>query len=67
MHTRQMADVGIDFEFIAATVPAILIVGGILMLVLNLTPLGAPVAWGWALIIIGVLVYVAEIFFGRDL
>ncbi len=52
--------VGVNFEFIAKTVPAILIAGGILMLVFSLTRLGVDPAWGWALIIIGVLLYLLE-------
>lgn len=63
MQNGSMVDIEADFSFLAATVPAILVLGGILMLILNLTPLGAPSSWGWALIIIGVLLYVAEIFF----
>jgi hypothetical protein len=55
-----MDDVGLSFKFIAKTVPAILILGGIVMLIFSLTPLGAPPGWGWALIIIGVVLYLLE-------
>ncbi len=60
-----MPEIGATFEFIAATVPGILILGGILMLVLNLTPLNAPSSWGRGLIIVGVVLYLLEMFGDR--
>ncbi len=62
---ERMVSIDADFEFLATTVPAILVLGGILMLLLNFTPLGVPSSWGWALIIIGVLLYVGEMFAER--
>ena len=54
-----------DFQFIAKTVPAILILGGILILILSPTPMGLNPVAGWVLIAIGVILYLLEFFADR--
>ena len=57
-------------QIIAKGVPAILVAGGIIILILSsmLTispvPTGLNPLWGWVLIIIGVLIYVFEVLLG---
>jgi len=51
------------FKFIAYTVPALLVLGGILLLVLGYTINDAGmIRAGWGLVILGAGIYVLEIF-----
>jgi hypothetical protein len=50
------------FEFLAYTVPGIMVLGGILLLVLGYpTGIGGMINSGWGLIAIGTLIYVIEL------
>jgi membrane-bound ClpP family serine protease len=57
--------VDIDFEFIASTVPAIIVLGGILLLffgyVMNVGNIGA----GWGLVIFGGFLFFLEVVFSK--
>jgi len=54
--------VSATLEFMAYTVPAIMVLGGILLLILGYpTGISGMTEAGWGLIIIGALVYILEL------
>jgi membrane-bound ClpP family serine protease len=54
--------VSATFDFIAYTVPAIMVLGGILLLILGYpTGISGMIEAGWGLIITGALIYVLEL------
>ena len=56
-------NIGASFEFFAYTVPAIMVLGGILLLFVGYLSDGGMIGGGWALVIIGALIYIIEILF----
>jgi hypothetical protein len=57
-----MMSVSATLEFIAYTVPAIISLGGILLLILGYpTGISGMIDAGWGLIIMGALIYILEL------